>query len=964
MALELDEFVSRQPLLKSESSDASAVGASCAMPVRVSRVDVAGGGAIDNITFAYSDETKWSVGKPWGKKGQKPKFRPLILADDEYLVEAWHWPLRQWWFAAGAVKLRTNKGRTIHARGQWDSGLEADASYFKAAQGCCILRLNIHNGMCHSIQEGVVRGIDDDNLKLWAVYWLAEGLPGAEAQCRTFAGRDAAIRFAKRSGGCNGMAFYLGPLRLELDDHPWFDCLRDVFNILRSLRHHHGSVGGTEELVQPESLDCAGLVVDIVKGTRVHAWGSTKRRRVCEELAQEHGVFNLVRWRNRSSSFAAHVQRWQDMLPILRRIASMMQWRQHVVSTLVMAICTVARSITDGLQPVLTGAIFNVMTGDEEEVKKESRYLHWICSCTFGCSPQVTLAKSVIVALLLLAIFRGVAKVGWGWARQSLKETYRSQARVELFEHLLAQDLEEFEKHGAGGMQKKAMPQTVDQALDWVFNLLSIASKLAASMYFLFVISPMMTFVYAAALPAFEACSRKLLHGQAKAEERKAKGMEVVSNNVIREACDMIKTVKTFSREEWHVTLQRYAVDGAAAAQLSLKQGVAQVGEDAMHQALYCFSLWCGLVWMNKTFSAGEMTAFLILVSRVSNQAKQFKKEVMHLLSQHDSLSEYFAFLDQRPTVFPGSHAGIVEGRVEVKDVCFSYPGRPDQQVLCGVSFEVWPGRATALVGASGSGKSTAVGLILRYYDPSEGQVIIDGTPLRDWNLTYLHRHMAVVAQEPLLFETTIRQNLLYGIPDANIDASSEAFEVAMVEAAKNACAHDFIMKFPAKYDTHVGDRGSQMSGGQKQRIAVARAMLVKPRILILDEATSALDAESEGIVQGAIDNLIAQSCSSVLMIAHRLSTIKSCDEIVCLREGSVIERGSPQELLERQGYYFRLVERQVVTLDDIKASNASLDRRMAAKHQDEQVYGGVGNTRRSQPPQVLGDALVEVRTS
>merc|ERR1712139_197195 len=170
--------------------------------------------------------------------------------------------------------------------------------------------------------------------------------------------------------------------------------------------------------------------------------------------------------------------------------------------------------------------------------------------------------------------------------------------------------------------------------------------------------------------------------------------------------------------------------------------------------------------------------------------------------------------------------------------------------------------------------------------------------------------------------------NLLYGIPEARIDDSSDAFEADMLEAARNACAHDFIMKFPAKYDTHVGDRGSQMSGGQKQRIAVARAMLMKPRILILDEATSALDAESEGIVQAAIDNLIAQSQSSVLMIAHRLSTVKTCDQIVCLREGSVIERGSPRELLERQGYYYRLVERQVITLDDIKSTNASLDRR------------------------------------
>jgi len=158
------------------------------------------------------------------------------------------------------------------------------------------------------------------------------------------------------------------------------------------------------------------------------------------------------------------------------------------------------------------------------------------------------------------------------------------------------------------------------------------------------------------------------------------------------------------------------------------------------------------------------------------------------------------------------------------------------------------------------------------------------------------------------------------------MDSDPAIFEDRMFAAAKAACAHDFIMTFPGGYDTYVGDRGGQISGGQKQRISVARAMLMSPRILVLDEATSALDSESESVVQEALDRLVSGSGSSVLVIAHRLSTVRHANEIICLREGSVVERGSSQALIERKGYYFRLVEKQAVTLNDIKGVNEEID--------------------------------------
>ncbi|CAK0870007.1 unnamed protein product, partial [Prorocentrum cordatum] len=188
---------------------------------------------------------------------------------------------------------------------------------------------------------------------------------------------------------------------------------------------------------------------------------------------------------------------------------------------------------------------------------------------------------------------------------------------------------------------------------------------------------------------------------------------------------------------------------------------------------------------------------------------------------------------------------------------------------------------------------------------------------MRDWDTDCLHSQMALVAQSPLLFDTSIRNNLTYGCRSRVTDEDMHA-------AARMANAHDFILSFPAGYDTYVGDQGAHMSGGQKQRLSIARAVILQPRILCLDEATSALDAESEGIVQDALDVVMEER--TTLVIAHRLSTIKHAHQIVCMRDGRIVELGLPQELLAKQGYYWNLVKRQVCTLEDLEGFNLELD--------------------------------------
>jgi len=242
-----------------------------------------------------------------------------------------------------------------------------------------------------------------------------------------------------------------------------------------------------------------------------------------------------------------------------------------------------------------------------------------------------------------------------------------------------------------------------------------------------------------------------------------------------------------------------------------------------------------------------------------------------------------------------------MNGSIELKNLMFTYASRQDVEVLRGVSFRVEAGQQVALVGSSGSGKSTIASLIQRFYIPTSGEILFDNRPAADYSLTDLRKHMAFVPQEVILFGGTIYDNIAYGAPGADL--------TQVREAARKANALDFIEAFPDKFETIVGERGIQLSGGQRQRIAIARAVLRNPTILILDEATSSLDSESERLVQDALEKLMVGRTS--IVIAHRLSTIRKADQIVVLDQGRVQETGNHEELMKADGMYKRLCELQ-----------------------------------------------------
>ena len=269
-----------------------------------------------------------------------------------------------------------------------------------------------------------------------------------------------------------------------------------------------------------------------------------------------------------------------------------------------------------------------------------------------------------------------------------------------------------------------------------------------------------------------------------------------------------------------------------------------------------------------------------------------------------------------------------VEGTVELKNIRMIYPSRTEVVVMQDVNLKVPAGKTTALVGASGSGKSTIVGLVERFYDPVGGEVYLDGHEVSKLNLRWLRQQISLVSQEPTLFGTTIFGNIQHGlIGTKHENADIEEQKELIISAAKMANAHDFVIGLPEGYETNVGERGFLLSGGQKQRIAIARAMVSDPKILLLDEATSALDTKSEGVVQAALD--VAAQGRTTIVIAHRLSTIKTADNIVVMSQGRIVEQGSHDELLENKSAYYNLVEAQRISAENEEKNaeeNAEMD--------------------------------------
>ncbi|XP_075068303.1 ATP-binding cassette sub-family B member 5 isoform X2 [Mixophyes fleayi] len=529
---------------------------------------------------------------------------------------------------------------------------------------------------------------------------------------------------------------------------------------------------------------------------------------------------------------------------------------------------------------------------------------------------QMTLFSLYYVAIGAAVLVCGYVQVSF-WVLAAARQTRRM--RRAFFHSVLSKEISWFDVTKAGELNSRLtedINKINDGIGDKVGHLLQNFAAFVTGLAIALAKGWQLALVYMATSPLMAIssafCSKMMVSLTSKELSAYAK-----AGAVAEEVLSSIRTVVAFGGQEKEI--KRYTNNLGEAKKLGIKKAIAsQLALGFVYLFVYGsygLGFWYGtiLILGDQGYTVGDAIVVFFSVVISSYCIGQAFSHLEAFSIARGAAYGIFCVIDQISAIdsfsIEGYRLDIIKGNVEFKDVHFCYPSRPNIQVLKGLNLKVKSGQTVALVGQSGCGKSTTVQLLQRLYDPQEGEIMVDGHDIRSLNVRHYRESIGVVSQEPVLFGTTIKNNIKYG----RENVTDEEIETATREAN----AYDFIMALPEKFETLVGERGAQLSGGQKQRIAIARALVRNPKILLLDEATSALDTESESIVQAALDK--ASEGRTTIVIAHRLSTVWTADLIVVLENGSVAEQGTHTELMEKQGIYHSLATAQFIQVEDEK---------------------------------------------
>ncbi len=550
----------------------------------------------------------------------------------------------------------------------------------------------------------------------------------------------------------------------------------------------------------------------------------------------------------------------------------------------ILLIAVVCMIVVSGSNLIVPWIIKDIV--DEVLAEKNIQMLYW-----------------VIAAILVIFLIRGVTTFGNRYLMGYIGQRVVTDLRKRLFAHLQRLSISYYDKRRTGEIMSNLTNDIGALQTAIVENFVSLIQEAAifvGSFVSMIYLQWKLTVLCLVIVPMVSVIIKffgKKLHQSGKNVQEKLADVTAMLQEVIQG----VRIVRSFNRSDYEI--QRFDDVNEA----NFKANVRTIRQSSQLTPFVEFFsaiaitviIWYGgLSVIDGIMTSGELIAFLIYAINLANPTRRIAEAVGNIQKSLGAADRVFAILDTEPEVKNRPGAGALQvtaGRVEFDHVAFSY--EPDHPVLTDISFTAEPGQTVAIVGPSGAGKTTIANILPRFYDVTGGSVRIDGTDIRDVTIGSLRDHIGLVPQDTLLFNTTIKNNILYG----RLDATDEE----VWEAVRAANAEHFIRELPMGIETRVGDRGLVLSGGQRQRIAIARALLKNPAILILDEATSALDTESEKVVQEALDRLMVGRTSFV--IAHRLSTIQNADQILVINGGVIAERGTHEELMEKNGLYHEL---------------------------------------------------------